>query len=238
MMGGFISKSLITAELSPPEEHSLLLQSEAWFRAKRNLEWLIVLLTAAASILTYFLAGSKRALSSAAVALTGLLALSLTPYYAHSRLRYGVGFMIAVLLFYQLYKRFRVSFVASGLLQEARRFEEAGDDVHALSALKGFLQVNRDDPVQRWVDRRQVERASQRRLEVERRIVRRCADEAARFEEQLDFAGALGRYRVIYDNVTGLLEEREEARQNLERVKGIAQLFSLLSEESDKRPSS
>ncbi len=62
--------------------------------------------------------------------------------------------------------------------------------------------------------------------------------EAARFEEQLDFPRAIESYRVIIDLVTDLPEEREEARQNLERVKGIGQLFSLLSQESDKRPSS
>jgi len=62
--------------------------------------------------------------------------------------------------------------------------------------------------------------------------------EAARFEEQLDFLRAIERYQTILDTVTGLPEEREEARQNLERVKGIGQLFSLLSQDSEKRPSS
>ena len=238
MMGAFISKSLITAELGGDEQKSLLLESEAWFRARRNLEWLIVLLTAAASVLVYFLAKSKKSLSSAVVALTGILVLSLTPYYAHSRLRYGIGAVLAALLFYQLYKRLRASFVAAGLLREVQRFENAGDDVRALSALKGFLLVDRNDRVQRWLDRRRVERARQRQLEIERRIVERYTKEAARFEEQLDFEGALDRYQLIYDNVTGLLNERDDARQNLERVKGMAQLFSLLSQESDKRPTS
>jgi hypothetical protein len=238
MLGAFISRALITAELSGTEEKSLLLQSEDWFRAKRNLEWLIILLTGVASLLAYRLARSRKILISMAVALTGLLALSLSPYYAHSRLKYGIGSLILGILLYLAYKNLRVPFRAARLLGEAQRFEETGDDVRALLALKSYLRIERDDPFQRWIDRGKVERTKEKLLDVERRVVQKCLSEAARFEEQLDFPRAIERYRVIVDTITGLPEEREEARQNLERVKGISQLFSLLSRESDKRPSS
>jgi len=238
MLGAFISRALITAELSGTEEKSLLLQSEDWFRAKRNLEWLIILLTGVASLLAYRLARSRKILISMAVALTGLLALSLSPYYAHSRLKYGIGSLILGILLYLAYKNLRVPFRAARLLGEAQRFEETGDDVRALLALKSYLRIERDDPFQRWIDRGKVERTKEKLLDVERRVVQKCLSEAARFEEQLDFPRAIERYRVIVDTITGLPEEREEARQNLERVKGISQLFSLLSRESDRRPSS
>ncbi|MFZ2054472.1 MAG: hypothetical protein WAU81_09765 [Candidatus Aminicenantales bacterium] len=238
MLGAFISRALITAELSGTEEKSLLLQSEDWFRAKRDLEWLILLLTVVASLLAYKLARSKKILISMAVVLTGLLALSFTPYYAYSRLRYGIISLILGVLLYLAYKNLRISFRAARLLQEAQRFEDAGDDIRALIALKSFLRIERDDPLQRWIDRGKVERSQEKLLEVERRVVRKCLSEAARFEEQLDFPRAIHRYRVILDTVTGLPEEKEEARQNLERVKAVGQLFSFLSQESDKRPSS
>jgi hypothetical protein len=238
MLGAFISRALITAELSGIEEKSLLLQSEDWFRTKRNLEWLILLLTVIASFLAYKLARSKKALLSMIVILTGLFALSLSPYYAHSRLRYGIGFLILGGIFYLAYFSLRISFRAARLLGEAQRFEGTGDDVRALLALKSYLRIERDDPLQRWIDRGRVERTKEKVLEVERRVVRGCMSEAARFEEQLDFQRAIERYKVLVDTITGLPEEREEARQNLERVKGISQLFSLLSQESDKRPSS
>jgi len=238
MLGAFISRALITAELSGTEEKSLLFQSEDWFRAKRNLEWLILLLTVVTSLLAFKLARSKKILVSMAVVLTGFLALSLSPYYAHSRLRYGIGSLILGFLLYRAYKNLGVSFRATRLLQEAQRFENAGDDVRALIALKSYLRIERDDALQRWIDRGKVERTREKLPEVERRVIRKYMSEAARFEEQLDFPRAIGCYRVILDSVTGLPEEREEARQNLERVKAISQLFSLLSQESDKRPSS
>jgi hypothetical protein len=238
MLGAFISRALITADLSGTEEKSLLLQSESWFRAKRNLEWLILLLTLAASLLAYRLARSKKARISMAVILTGLLVLSLTPYYSHSRLRYGIGFLILGVLLFLASRNLRTSFRAARFLQEAQRFESAGDDVRALIALKSYLRIERDDPFQGWIDRGKIERTKEKLLDVERRVVRECMSDAARYEEQLDFPRAIERYQVIVESITGLPEEREEARQNLERVKGINQLFSLLSQESDKRPSS
>ncbi len=238
LLGAFVSRALITAELSATEEKSLLLQSEDWFRAKRNLEWLILLLTVAVSALAYRLARSRKVLIAAAVVLAGLLGLSLSPYYAHSRLRYGIGSLVLGVLFYFAYTYLRIFFLAARLLKDAQRFENTGDDVRALIALKSFLRIERDDGIQRWMDRGRVMKTKGWLLKIQRRFVQNCLSEAARFEEQLDFERAIGRYRLILDMVTDLPEEREEARQNLERVKAIGQLFSLLSQESDKRPSS
>ena len=238
MLGAFISRALITAELSGTEERSLLLQSEDWFRAKRNLEWLIILLTLVISLAAYKLARSKKALVSLAVVLTGLLALSLTPYYAHSHMRLGIGLLIVSVIFALAFFSLSVSLRAARLLREAQMFEKSGDDIRALISLKSYLRIERDDPLQRWIDRGKVERTRDRLVEVERKVVQRCMSEAAWYEEQLDFLRAIERYQTIIDTVTGLPEEREEARQNLERVKGIGQLFSLLSQDSEKRPSS
>jgi soluble cytochrome b562 len=236
MLGAFISRALITAELSGVEEKSLLLQSEGWFRAKRNLEWLILLLTLAASLLVYRMARWKGTLLSMAVILTGLFALSLSTYYAHSRLRYGIGFLIISVILYLAYFSLRVSFRAARFLGEAERFEGTGDDVRALLALKSYLRVERDDPFQKWIDRGKVEKTKAKLVDVEQRVFRKCMSEAARYEERLDFQRAIERYQMIIDTITGLSGEMEEARQNLERVKAIGQLFSLLSQESDKRP--
>lgn len=238
MLGAFISRGLITAELSVTEEKSLLLQSEDWFRIKRSLEWLILLLTIVAALLAYRLARSRKILISTSIVLAGLLTLSLTSYYAHSRLKYGIGALILGLVLYLAYKNLSAFFRAAYLLKDARRFESCGDDVRVLIALKSYLRIERDDMLHRWMDRGRVERTKEWLLEVQRRVVQNGMREAARFEEQLDFPRAIESYRVIIDLVTDLPEEREEARQNLERVKGIGQLFSLLSQESDKRPSS
>lgn len=238
MLGAFISRALITADLSGNEEKSLLLQSENWFRDKRNMEWLILILTGIAALLAYKLAPSRKILLPLCVGLTGLLVLSLTPYYAHSRLKFGIGALFFGTLFYLVFRNLSASFRAARLLREAERFERAGEDVRALIALKSFLRIERDDVFRRWLDRGKVERSKERLVEVERRVVQKCRSEAFRFEEQLDFPRAIERYQMIIDTVTGLPEEREEARQNLERVKAAAQLFSLLSQDSEKRPSS
>ncbi len=238
MLGAFISRALITAELSGTEAESLLLQSEKWFRDKRKLEWLIIILTGMAAFLVHLLVPSRKGLLFFGVALTGLLVLSLTPYYVHSRLKYGAGVLLLTTLAYLVYRALSASFLAAQLLREADRFEKTGDDVRAMIALKSFLRIERDDVFRRWLDKGKVERIKERQAEVERRFVRNCRVEAARFEEQLDFQRAIERYQMIVDTATGLPEEREEARQNLERIKAVGQLFSLLSRDSEKRPSS
>ena len=191
-----------------------------------------------AAFLAYMLAPSRKITLSLCVVLTGLLVLSLTPYYVHSRSKFGIGALFLTTLVYLAYQTLSASFRGGRLLREADRFENAGEEVRALIALKSFLRIERDDVFRRWLDRGKVERIKKRLAEVERRFVQKCRSEAARFEEQLDFQRAIERYQMIIDTVTGLPEEREEARQNLERVRAVGQLFSLLSQDSERRPSS